>query len=90
MRIKFAPEVVEALGKIKKKDLQLTHRIQKQLIIFASNPRHPSLRVHKLSGNFKNRWSISITNSVRMVYLLVDDDVAYFVAIGTHDQVYKK
>lgn len=42
-----------------------------------------------------NRWSISISKSIRMVYVIVpgeenEESIAYFVAIGTHDQVYGK
>ena len=73
-----------------KKDKKLANRVEKQLSLFQNNPKHPSLRLHKLTGNFENRWSISITINVRMVYLKLEENVAYFIAIGTHDQVYRK
>ena len=90
MGIKLSQDVIKALKKIRKKDKKLANRVEKQLSLFQNNPKHPSLRLHKLTGNFENRWSISITINVRMVYLKLEENVAYFIAIGTHDQVYRK
>lgn len=87
MRIKFSPLVIKELTKIKKKDKRLGTRIQKQLQLFSVNPKHPSLRIHKLTGSMNNVWSLSITESIRMVYRFINEDTAYFVDIGTHDQV---
>lgn len=69
-------------------------KAEKQLALFAQNPKHPSLRTHKLTGKIENRWSMSITKSIRMVYVGVqveedEEPTAYFVAIGTHDQAYR-
>ena len=90
MNIKFSPLVLKELQKIKRRDKKLSERIQKQLLLFISNHKHSSLRVHKLSGSMNNLWSISITMSIRMVYKLLAEDKAYFTDIGTHDEVYKK
>lgn len=88
MHIKLSPEVIKDLKKIKQKNKKLSERIQKQLYLFSTNPKHPSLRTHKLNAKMDNLWSISITMSVRMVYKLLSEDKAYFIKIGTHDQVY--
>lgn len=90
MNIKLSPLVLKELEKIKRKDKKLSERVHKQLLLFVSNPKHSSLRVHKLSGSMNNFWSISITMSIRMVYKLLSDDKAYFIDIGTHNEVYKK
>ena len=89
MRIRIDEKLQKELQLIAKKDSQLTKQIQKQLRLFKENPKHKSLRVHKLSGDLKNMWSISITKTIRMAYIL-DGDEAYFYDIGTHDEVYKK
>ena len=88
MYIKLSPEVVKDLRKIKQKNIKLSSRIQKQLYLFSINPKHPSLRTHKLNANMNNLWSISITMSIRMVYRLLNEDQAYFIKIGTHKEVY--
>ncbi|NTU46031.1 type II toxin-antitoxin system mRNA interferase toxin, RelE/StbE family [Candidatus Roizmanbacteria bacterium] len=89
MYLKFSPDIVEDLKAIKKRDAVLFRRIQKQLKLFQQSPTHHSLRLHKLSGNLQNLWSISINKSIRIVYIVLENNEAYFVAIGTHDQVYK-
>ena len=90
MKTKISPLVQKEIINIQRKDKKLANRIEKQILLFEENPKHPSLRVHKLSGNRENMWSISITMSIRMVYLLIDDDEAIIIKIGTHEQVYKK
>lgn len=95
MKIKFSLDVTQDLKKLKQKNTKLAARVEKQLTLFAQNTKHPSLRTHKLTGEIDNRWSIYITKSIRMVYVIQqgqEDEGAttYFVAIGTHDQVYKK
>ncbi len=90
IKVRFSPDLVKLLKKIKKKEYKLTTQINKQLKLFQTHPKHPSLRIHKLSGKVQNRWSISITKNIRMVYILLKSDEAYFIAIGTHDKVYRK
>lgn len=90
MKAKFSPTVAQKLTKLYKKDPKLLNKIEKQIKLFESNTTHPSLRTHKLSGNYANRWSISVNKSVRMIYLIFPDDIAYFVDLGTHDEVYGK
>lgn len=90
MIAKFSPLIQSELKKIYSKDRKLAIRIEKQIVLFEENPKHPSLRTHKLIGTMSNMWSISITMSIRMVYLLIAEDTALFIKIGTHDEVYRK
>jgi len=90
MNAKFSPSVQKELEKIQQKDRKLANRIEKQIALFEENPKHPSLRTHKLSGTMGNMWSISITISIRMVYVFLDQSSVIFVKIGTHDEVYGK
>lgn len=88
MDFEISPGLQKELKKIKSHDKKLTEKIIKQLELFQQNHFHPSLRVHKLTGNLDNIWSISIDRSIRMLYFF-NEDCAYFFDIGTHDQVYK-
>ena len=90
MNAKFSPSVQKELEKIQQKDRKLANRIEKQIALFEENPKHPSLRTHKLSGTIDNMWSISITMSIRMVYVLLDQGSVIFVKIGLHDELYGK
>ncbi len=89
MNFQISPDLEKKLQKIKVKDKQLTEKVQKQLELFQKNYFHPSLRIHKLSGNLENIWSIAIDKNYRMLFFLSGKE-AYFFDIGTHDQVYKK
>jgi addiction module RelE/StbE family toxin len=90
MRILFSPDVEKRLKKLKIKNRKLYLQIEKQLLLLQQDHGHPSLRLHKLSGVLSKHWSISITDSIRMVYQIRDIDTFYFIDLGTHDQVYKK
>ena len=87
--IRFSDKVYEKIHFLKKKDKRLFDLVEIKLELLISNKNHPSLRKHKLVGNMKDLWSISINKSIRMVYIEIENEF-YFVDIGTHDQVYKK
>jgi len=86
--IEFSPELLKRLKVLKQKDQKLFQKIQKQLKLFQLNPRHKSLRHHKLKGNLQEVWSISIDKNFRMIYK--ENQSYYFFDMGTHDQVYRK
>jgi len=87
--IVFSPDVLKKLQKIQKKDTKLFNKIHKQLLLFKQNPKHHSLRLHRIVRNVENVWSISIDKNYRMLYQ-DQPKKAYFFEIGTHDEVYKK
>ena len=88
MKFSFSTRVSRQLKRIKKEQPHLFNRIQKQLHLYENNPRHPSLRIHKLKGNLLNSWSLSVGENIRMLYY-AEDNKAVFFLIGTHDEVYK-
>lgn len=63
-------------------------RFYQKLKIFLSNPHHPSLKTHKLSGELKDLWSFSIDYDLRIVFYFSAPSKAVFIDIGTHDEVY--
>ncbi len=92
MQFKFTPQLIKKISKLKRQQPKTFQKIQKQLTIFQANSRHPSLRTHKLTGQLKNSFSISIERNLRMIYYLTENKqtlIAVFFALGTHDQVYR-
>ncbi|MBI3956032.1 plasmid stabilization protein [Candidatus Gottesmanbacteria bacterium] len=71
--------------RIIKKRRALAQRIDKTLTLFSTNPNHPSLRLHKLSGG--EVYSLSVTMDLRIL-LEWQDDQAFLLRIGTHEEVY--
>ena len=90
MKASFSPQVQRYIAKAYKKNKKLEKLIEKQVKLFEDNPKHPSLRTHKITKGEQDSWSISINMSIRMTYILLDSQTALFVAIGTHEEVYKK
>lgn len=86
--IKLSPAVLKRIKEIQKTNIKLSDRIQKQLKTFQENPRHPSLRLHRITREVKNTWSISIDINLRMLYTETEKEY-YFFDIGTHDEVYR-
>jgi addiction module RelE/StbE family toxin len=87
-KITFSSSFQKKLGQLQKKDKKLFEKIKKQFSLFKLNSSHPSLRIHKLKGELKAVWSLSVTMDFRLLF--VEDSEYYFFDMGTHDQVYKK
>lgn len=85
--IKFSADVYKKLQIIRTKNPKLYKKIQKQIKLFKENPKLKSLRLHKITREVKNTWSISIDKSFRMLY--TEGDFLYFFEMGTHDEVYR-
>ncbi len=91
MKIEFSPKCCKLLGNIKHKNPSLFTKFKKQLKLFQQTPNHPSLRLHKLSGKHDNIWSISIDQSIRMLFYFRQTDNetgVVFFTIGKHEEVY--
>lgn len=76
----------------KKEYKKLTSREQRKcderVLLFGENPYSTVLKNHPLHGVFKGFRSISIMGDIRAIYELIDDDIAYFITIGTHSDLY--
>jgi addiction module RelE/StbE family toxin len=87
MKIAYSTLFLKKFKKIIKNDRKLSDEIKKTVVQFQNNPRHPSLRLHKLSGDKKEYWSISVNKSIRIVFSNLEE-VILFHNVGTHDEVY--
>ena len=59
-----------------------------QFGIFIIDPMDMRLNNHSLSGKWSEHRSINVTGDIRAIYILVDDDIARFVDIGSHSELY--
>ena len=87
--LNLSPDILKQLNETQKKDNKFYQRILKQLNLLQQNPKLKSLRLHKITREVKNTWSLSITKSFRMLYIETDKEY-YFYKLGTHDEVYRK
>lgn len=60
-----------------------------RIAMFMNDPFTPILNNHQLNGEWVNCRSINITADIRVVYEMVEEDVVYFVAIGSHAELYR-
>lgn len=64
-------------------------RFAQALALFTTNPYHTDLYNHSLTGQWKGHRSISFGGDWRAHYKIMGEDTAFFVAVGTHSQLYK-
>ena len=69
----------------KKTKLQAMERFE----IFVRDPIEYRLRNHPLTGAWAGYRSIDITGDIRAIYKKVDEQIARFVAIGSHSALYE-
>lgn len=73
------------ISALAKSDPVIKRRLTKILNLLTQDVDHPSLRLHKLSG--QDYWSISVTKSIRIISYIENDKV-YLLQIGKHEEVY--
>ncbi len=64
-------------------------KVVERVTIFTKDPFASILNNHQLNGVWANCRSINITADIRAVYEMVEEDLAYFVAIGSHAELYR-
>jgi len=80
--ILYHPKFVD---EFKNLDPTIQTRAVKTEKIFRTNPLHPSLRLHQLTGALKESWSISVTMKVRIIWKRMASGDIVFYSIGSHD-----
>ncbi len=90
MKRQYNPAFIKTLKKI---DVRIRNSFKEKIVIFAKNPYDPNLNNHKLKQDYFGYRSIDITNNYRAHYKQIKEEgemVAYFVTIGTHEELYGK
>ncbi|MBI2085709.1 hypothetical protein HYT74_00040 [Candidatus Daviesbacteria bacterium] len=88
MKRRYDPVFIKSL---KKTDIRIRKSFRERIAVFAKNYLDPQLNNHKLRKPYKGLRSIDITNDYRAIYeemTAEGDTVAYFMILGTHDQLY--
>ncbi|MFZ2202125.1 MAG: type II toxin-antitoxin system mRNA interferase toxin, RelE/StbE family [Microgenomates group bacterium] len=66
----------------------LVKRFKLRVKLFLTNRENPILRDHALIGKKLMLRAFSIAGDIRIVYKLEKQDLAIFLDIGSHNQVY--
>jgi len=86
MIIYLDPNFIKASKKLVKKNALLKSIIKNKIKILKNNPKHQSLKIHKLSGK-NQQWSAWVKKDIRIIFIYVKDGIL-LTDIGTHNQVY--
>lgn len=81
------------LNQIKKVNVRIRKSFKERIGLFLKNPNDPMLNNHPLRDEYSGYRSIDITSEWRGLYTekyTDEDTVAYFVILGTHDELYGK
>ena len=73
-----------------KKHPDLADSFRDKMALFVSEPLHPSLRTHSLSGILKGLWSLRISYDYRLIFRFIGKGKrkVLLIDIGTHEDVY--
>lgn len=69
---------------------ELVEVIQQRAKLFQRNPNDTRLDNHELHGRMEGRFAFTMTEDIRVVYRWIGKTTVRFLAIGTHETVYKK
>lgn len=78
--------------KLKKQRVLVRKNFKERIIIFSKDPDYPKLNNHPLREKWEGYRSIDITDDWRAIYKEIrirGEIIAYFVAIGTHEELYR-
>jgi len=83
MEVSYSPSFIRLLK-------SLPHALQEEALekieSFSNPTNHKSLKIHKLQGRLKDRWSFSVNYKTRIVFLfLTRPRRAHLLAIGDHE-----
>ncbi|MEK7565969.1 MAG: type II toxin-antitoxin system YafQ family toxin [Patescibacteria group bacterium] len=67
----------------------LEKKFKERASLFLLDRTNPVLKDHKLSGKKEGLRAFSITGDIRIIYTRVTENLALFLDIGSHNQVYK-
>lgn len=89
MKIHFTKGFKKAYKRRIQPNENLVKRFDQRYDLFEIDPSDQILRDHALGGKLQGYRAFSITGDVRVIYYIFEN-TAYFVDIGTHNQVYGK
>lgn len=86
MKVKFQKSFTGQFKKLSETQKQL---VTETVELFTKDPMHGSLRNHPLKDKWVSYRSITADDDLRLHYRVISKDTALFVAVGTHDELYR-
>jgi addiction module RelE/StbE family toxin len=86
MKVKFQKSFTSQFKELSKTQKRL---VTDAIELFTEDPMHDSLRNHPLKDKWANYRSVTADDDLRLHYRVINKDTALFVAVGTHDELYR-
>ena len=85
----YTQSYIKIAKKFIKKHPDMLSQYKKTLELLEMNPKHPSLRLHKLQGKLSDLYSVSINTSYRITMeFIIQENKIIPIYLGDHDEVY--
>lgn len=86
MRVNLSPHFTRAYKKL---PLKIQEDFKEAIATFIENPRHPSLKTHKLKGKHQECLAFRLKDGYRVLFEFSAPDAVDLLDVGPHD-IYKK
>ncbi len=73
----------------KKLPKKVKEKFSERVVLLLENPENKLLNVHELKGKLKNHYSMNVTGDVRAIFAIIDNQIYFFLLIGTHAELYE-
>jgi addiction module RelE/StbE family toxin len=81
--INLSSHFKNSLKKLARRRPEIMVTVVEKILFFYSSINHPSLKLHKLSGDLKDHWAFSIENDVRVIFRYTNDGNIYLLILET-------
>lgn len=82
MQVSFKPSFIKHMNKL---EPSLVDEVFSKIDILKNSNDHTSLKIHKLHGKLKNKWSFSVNYKIRIVFEYESKKEIILLDIGDHD-----
>lgn len=85
MQVSYKASFVRQMNKLEK---NLVEEVLEKIDIFKNSLDLAILKIHKLHGQLKDKWSFSVNYKIRIIFQYESKKEIVLLAIGDHD-IYK-
>jgi len=86
MQVNLSPRFKRAYKKLPR---HLKEDFKDKIVTFIKDPRHPTLKTHKLKGKYQECLAFRLQDGYRVLFEFSASDTVDLLDIGPHD-IYKK
>ena len=80
--IKYKPRFIRLYNNFESTQQE---EIREKIGLFTSEANHTMLKVHKLQGKLKGRFSFSVNYKTRIVFVYESKQTVVLLVVGSHD-----